>query len=80
MDEVGYGDGISVDKVVKVFRGQISVGVGDIIGWVVCSGVFYDLYSAYAITFGIDDEYNLSYYNYSFGGLNCVKPLCWFLD
>ena len=75
VDEGGYGDGICVNKVLKVVKGRIIVGVGEIIGWVVDSVVGYGLDISAGITFGFDDEYNMGYSDGSFDVSNYCKPV-----
>ena len=51
------------------------MGFGGIIGWVVYSGFGYEVYISDGITFGLDDEYNIVSFYYSFCGFNGVKTI-----
>ena len=56
VDEFGYGGGISADKVIKVVRGRVIVGRGDIIFWGFDRCVDYGVDISDGIKLGLDNE------------------------
>ena len=64
----------------KGVRVRFSVGFGVSIGSGVGGGVGYEVYIYSVITFGLDDDCRIGFYDYSFGDSNDGKPMVFLHD